>query len=315
MTTPTAEVAMEAIYEDSGQVTERINSFCASTFKTRGGRLGSGMGLLLEALWIYFMNETLANEGGEARLCELAWMPDHQPADFACLIRGADWDPVTRSGELFRIEAKSMNRAVIEAKGHFTNLKGETEGFDQLLVIIWEWVETENQYFSPQVVDYFLGSQMQIIHMRDELHKARGGTFVSSAACPDECDPALCQHDGEPLNAAGKRERPLGPTKTKPANVNHAANFGGLLRMIKTSGASATSEFRRIRKECDVAHSFISFVHRNFPKEEVSQYKKDEWLRVAKDLEVDLSDKTPIGIRDSLFNSALDYQACLREII
>lgn len=102
---------------------EALNSFAYTAFRTRGGRLGSGIGSLLEALWVYFINRALLNEGGEARECEIAWLEDHEPNDFACVHRDAKWTPGTREGEVFRVEAKSMNVGVNESKGHFTELK------------------------------------------------------------------------------------------------------------------------------------------------------------------------------------------------
>ena len=108
--------AARILCADAPKVIAAINAFTSQTFRTRGGRLGSGMGSLLEALWVYHMNNALMNEGGPARDCELAWLQDHEPADFACLIRGAEWEPERRHGELFRIEAKSMNIGVDEAK-------------------------------------------------------------------------------------------------------------------------------------------------------------------------------------------------------
>jgi|SRR5690554_888303 len=275
--TPTPATAERILHADAQRVIDAINAFTFETFKTRGGRLGSGMGSLIEAMWVYYMNGVLQNEGGEAQLCEIAWLQDHEPADFACLTRGANWDPASRLGELFRIEAKSMNIGVDEAKGHFTNLRSETREYDQLLVLVWSWTTAANQYVWPRIHDYFLGPALPIIELRDALHRQRGGTFVDAQNCPDGCDPLACTHAGEPLNAAGKRERRSGPRTCKPANVEYAANFGGLIRMLKTDNDSARQRFRDLRRANPVAHRYISFIHKHYPAEEVNQYRKAEW--------------------------------------
>lgn len=274
LTPPKAESILQA---DAQHVVDEINAFTSETFKTRGGRLGSGMGSLIEAMWVYYMNKVLLNEGNEAQLCEIAWLQDHEPADFACLTRGATWDPSTRLGELFRIEAKSMNIGVDEAKGHFTNLRSETRAHDQLLVLVWSWTTTANQYFWPRIHDYFLGPALPVIELRDALHLQRGGSFVNPNKCPDGCKPAACTHAGEPLNAAGKRERRTGPKTCKPANVEYAANFGGLIRMLKTDNDAARERFRELRRANPVAHRYISFIHKHYPSEEINQYRKAEW--------------------------------------
>ena len=41
---------------------QRMNSFSSQILKTRGGRIGSGMGALLEALWGYMMNQIILEE-------------------------------------------------------------------------------------------------------------------------------------------------------------------------------------------------------------------------------------------------------------
>jgi len=270
-------IAKNILRSDGQRAINAINEFTFHTFKTRGGRLGSGMGSLIEAMWVYYMNNILLNDGGVAQECEIAWLQDHEPADFACLYRGADWNPVSKEGELLRIEAKSMNIGVDEAKGHFTNLLKETGPDDQLLVLIWSWECVENFYSWPKIHDYFLGSSHDIIHLRDSLHTRRNGSFVYQNACPDGCAYNLCTHIGEPLNSAGRRERRSGPKSCKPANVEYAANFGGLIRMLKTDSDLARQEFRYIRRNNDTAHEYISFIHRNFPNEELNHFKKFEW--------------------------------------
>jgi hypothetical protein len=84
------------------------------------------------------------------------------------------------------------------------------------------------------------------------------------------------------LNAAGKRERLTGPNAARPSlKVSYAANFGGLLRMLKTSSEESRSIFRQFRRESDTAHAYISFIHRNFLAEEENQYTRIEWLEIA----------------------------------
>ena len=41
------------------------------------------MGTLLEALWGYYVNQVLLNEGGEAAACEIGWLAGHEYNDFA----------------------------------------------------------------------------------------------------------------------------------------------------------------------------------------------------------------------------------------
>lgn len=309
-----ANVATQILQADAQKVIDAINAFTLETFKTRGGRLGSGMGSLLEAMWVYYMNKTLQNENGLARECEIGWLQDHEPADFACLYRGAEWEPRTRQGELFRIEAKSMNIGVEEAKGHFTNLASEAQEHDQLLVLIWSWTSLEHKYFWPRIHDYFLGPALPIIHARDKLHLVRGGSFVESGSCPDGCVVPGCTHEGEPLNAADKRERRSGPKSCKPANVEYAANFGGLLRMLKTDNDKARTVFRSIRKTDDVVHQYISFIHKNFPAEEVNQYKKAEWLVLLKFLKLVANNQSSVQANELLRMSVPSYQDQLRQV-
>lgn len=306
--------ATKTLQADAPKVIEEINAFTLETFRTRGGRLGSGMGSLLEAIWVYYMTKTLQNEGGLARECELGWLQDHEPADFACLYRGAEWDPSKRQGELFRIEAKSMNIGVDEAKGHFANLDKETQEHDQLLVLIWSWTSLENKYFWPKIHDYFLGPSRPIIHARDTLHLVRGGSFVESGRCPDGCVVADCTHDGEPLNAAGKRERRSGPKSCKPAKVEYAANFGGLVRMLKTDNDEARRQFRRLRKADDVIHRYISFIHKHFPSEEINQYRKAEWQAALRAMNVPFTNPSSAEANELLRRAVPDYQEHLRRI-
>lgn len=238
----TADQASDLIRQISPTVIARINEFIQITFVTRGGRMGSGMGLLLEGLWGYHMSQALTEHG-----IEIAWIVDNQYNDYACVDVGSDWDPETREGELFRIEAKTMNLGADESKGHFAELAENIDPNDPLLIMTWRWTDTEDgRRCYPQIVEVFLERALPLAHLRDALHIARGGTFVSASSCPDGCDPAVCAHNGEPLNERGKRERLSGPETRRPsAKVSFASNFGGLFRMIGTRGATAKAELTR----------------------------------------------------------------------
>ncbi len=121
----------------SNKACQRMNAFSSQILKTRGGRIGSGMGTLLEALWGYMMNQIILEETDLD--CEIAWFPDNQYNDFSCIRRDAVWDATTHAGEYFRIEAKSMNTGADESKAHFAALDSEIEQNDALLILIWEW--------------------------------------------------------------------------------------------------------------------------------------------------------------------------------
>lgn len=119
--------AFEELIAATPVACQEINRFARKVFLTRGGRMGSGMGALLEALWGYYVDKgrparKAGNEGWE-----IGWLPDHEYNDFACLQCGATWDASTKQGELSRIEAKSMNCDAEESKGHF----------DELIVNAW----------------------------------------------------------------------------------------------------------------------------------------------------------------------------------
>lgn len=259
----------------------QINDFARDILNIRGGRLGSGMGLLLESLWGYYTNDTLDDIGADY---ELGWITEHQYNDFGCLIEGAEWDPETREGELLRVETKSMNTDADESKGHFDEIQQELGQDDLLFVLLWSWDELEGRRLYPRITDHFVGRALPIAKLRDRLHLARGGSFVDRNDCPDGCDPDSCPHHGQPLNANDKRERLDGPQSCQPPNARFAANFGGLVRMLKTNSAEARNTFYQIRYESEPAHEYISFIYRNFPNEEYSQYIKKDWLRVAEDL-------------------------------
>ena len=277
----TAEEAAKIVIQSTGIACKNINKFSHEFLRTRGGRLGSGMGGLLEALWGYHINQALLNKGGEAAECEIAWLSDHEYNDFACILRDQPWISADKIGELFRVEAKSMNVGVDESKGHFDEIDVNLNEWDLLLVLIWSWDAADEFRVYPHIKDYFIDCAKPVALLRDRLHTARGGTFVSRVNCPDGCIPETCNHHGEPLNASGTRERKKGPNSCRSANTSYAQNFGGLVRMLRTSSDSAHQDFKEIRKESDIAHEFINFIHRNFPDVENSQYSKDEWEKAA----------------------------------
>jgi hypothetical protein len=289
---------------------EEINSFSRHRLVTRGGRVGSGMGGLLEALWGYSMNAMLAQ--AKARV-ELAWIPGHEYNDFVCLERDCVWDQSTRSGEVLRIEAKSMVLAADEAKGHFTELVDQLGEWDLLLVLVWDWADVDSFRKCPVVDGAFIGNAREVAKLRDALHLARGGTFVDPNQCPDECEPGQCTHGGEPLNSSGRPERKTGPVSTRAGKISHAANFGGLVRMLKTSNDTAKKRFQEIRKTNDVAHEFISFVHRHLPAEELSRYSIQEWQQIARQLKIS-TEGSKDDIADRIRNHFPDYQTLLRRL-
>ena len=134
---------------------------------------------------------------------------------------------------------------------------------------------------SPIIIDQYIGAAKPIAVLRDKLHIARGGTFVNKNNCPDGCPPDQCSHDGEPLNASANRERSSGPENSKPKGSSFGANFGGLMRMLKTSSPAARNVFKHARATDDASHEFISFMHRNFPVEEENSYTIQSWKAVA----------------------------------
>ena len=258
---------------------QEVNDFCSHVFLTRGGRIGSGMGGILEALWGYYINRILASKN-QAEF-ELAWFPEHQYHDFACVHKSTEWNPETKEGEFFRIEVKSMNTGADESKAHFDVLLKELDESDALLVLIWEWKAIDEFHFFPEIIDSFFSLAKPIAMLRDELHIARGGCFVSANDCPDGCLPDDCTHSGEPLNASGKRERLSGPKSCRPSQASYAANFGGLVRMLKTQQSKARSTLRRLRKEHETADKYVAFIHHHFPNEEKNHYTIAEWRQLA----------------------------------
>lgn len=55
------EEVVEKLHKASTLAIENVNEFNRKFFRTRGGRLGSGMGLLLEGLWGYETNRALVD--------------------------------------------------------------------------------------------------------------------------------------------------------------------------------------------------------------------------------------------------------------
>lgn len=258
MTYMTDREAADLIRRISPNVTDDINQFMARTFKTRGGRMGSGMGLLLEGLWGYTTTQFLADRG-----IEISWIAEDQYNDYAVTHSGEEWDVRTGEGELLRIEAKTMNLAADETKGHFAELSDNIAPNDLLLVMLWRWepLDENGFYVAPRILDVLLERARPIAKLRDQLHEARGGTFVSRFNCPDECSPERCSHHGEPLNASGKRERVSGPEATRPSNkVSFANNFGGLKRMLATRTAEAKELKRSIYNQDREAAKYIDFL-------------------------------------------------------
>ena len=268
------------------------------------------MGGVLEALWGYYTNDRLRR--ASQRETELAWFPEHQYHDFACVKSDTEWDPATKRGELFRIEAKSMNEDADESKAHFDVLAGELDPLDALVLLVWHWKSVDRWRVTPFVIDVFFGPAEPVARLRDELHKARGGSFVDRDSCPDGCPPSKCEHQGEPLNRSGTRERNTGPETCEGPNTSHAANFGGMLRMLKTNSSDARAALRAERQRSDVAHRYISFIHKSFPDEELTHYLAAEWRRLASVLHV-RTDGNPQQLQKKVRLSP-DYPDALRTI-
>ena len=170
-------------------ICSKMNEFSIEILVTRGGRIGSGMGALLEGLWGYMANQLLFDEN--EHFFDIAWMPDNQYNDFTIVEKNVSWNPDDRTGELFRIEAKSMNRQADESKAHFDVLKKELGKNDSLLILVWEWAAIDKTHRYPKVIDYYFGRALDVVELRDTLHVLRGGSFVSSSNCPDGCNPAM----------------------------------------------------------------------------------------------------------------------------
>jgi len=269
--------AHAAIREAAGPACKQINAMARRDMLTRGGRLGSGLATTLEYLWGTHVSRHLRArfEGDDA--CELGWIAGDQYNDYALVSSDGYWDQATRGGELLRVEVKSMRASAEEPKAHFDQLVRELTEHDLLLVLVWDWTPAACGRAYPEIRDHFLGAAVPVARLRDALHEARGGTFVDAARCPDCRDPAVCRHHGEPLNAAGRRERSTGPDACRSNLSTSAANFGGMLRMLRTETEPARAVFRHFEVTEPVAAAYIEFVHRNFSAEEFNQYTLDEW--------------------------------------
>lgn len=261
-----AKQAVNKIVEYSPDAIGEVNRFAAKVFRTRGGRIGSGMGGVIEALWGFYMNGVLSRD--KASTFELGWIFGHEYNDFACIMKNINWNPAARAGELFRVEAKSMVSAADEAKAHFDRLQHELKNNELLAVFLWDWVSgvKTNKTVYPAITDHFVGLALPIARLRDDLHVARGGSFVRPGACPDECKAATCTHVGEPLNASGKRERISGPTRRKGKNISYSANFGGLLRMLGSRGNYGREILKKHHASDPTAKRFLDFMARNFSR-------------------------------------------------
>lgn len=181
-------------------------------------------------------------------------------------------------------------------------------------MLIWEWKKIDTTHYSPIIIDSFFDRASGVAKLRDALHLARGGSFVSAESCPDECDPSHCSHIGEPLNENGKRERLSGPEATRVSRtVSYAANFGGLVRMIKTNNENARNVFREQRKDNEVANHYISFIHRNFPNEEKNQFTISELRKVAELLNINTKSKSKNQLYEEI-HCRNNYQDHLRQL-
>lgn len=110
------EQAANSIIKYSAQAFDGIEVFSREVLQTRGGRIGSGMGTLLEALWGFYINQALSKN---EEPIELGWLIGHEYNDFACVFRNSPWNPIYRTGELLRVEVKTMNAGADESKAHF----------------------------------------------------------------------------------------------------------------------------------------------------------------------------------------------------
>lgn len=224
------------------------------------------MGALIEALWGFYLNGELANDPDSGYV--MAWMYGHEYNDFACVLDMADWEPATHKGELLRVEVKSMVASADESKAHFDRLKSELDDNELLAVFLWDWLEVPSRpnCVAPAIADHFIGSALPIARLRDLLHLVRGGSFVVQGRCPDGCAPEECMHIGEPLNRSGVRERRTGPNSAKGQSVSHAANFGGLLRMLGTRNEEGRAALRRATTDDATVAHFVNFMSRNFAR-------------------------------------------------
>jgi hypothetical protein len=183
-----------------------------------------------------------------------------------------------------------MNLDVDEAKGHFDEIQTKLSNNELLVVLLWRWVASEKgQRVYPAITDSFVNFAQPVAALRDDLHLLRGGWFNSFANCSEkpECGcTQLCRYEGEPINVKGVKERRVGPPSARAAKVEYAANFGGLVRMLKTS----SEEMRQcIYGHCHtspIARSYVEFIHRNLPAEERNAFKVAVWRSAADSFDV-----------------------------
>ena len=224
------------------------------------------MGSVIEALWGFHLNSILKREKDIPY--ELGWIYGHEYNDFACILRGQDWNPETKDGELFRVEVKSMVASADESKAHFDRLQHEFAENELLAVFLWDWkvIADQPKNVYPAILDYFVGYALPIAKLRDALHLERGGSFIQKGNCPDGCTIQNCTHIGEPLNASGVRERRSGPDSSKGAGVSYAANFGGMLRMLGSRGKNGKDILKNEYASDPTKARFIDFMARKFPR-------------------------------------------------
>jgi hypothetical protein len=82
--------------------------------------------------------------------------------------------------------------------------------------------------------------------------------------------------------------------------------------MLKTDNENARKTFRKIRAEAPIAHEYISFIHRNFPDEELNQYTLAEWRAVASHVGIDAQSRR--DILSELKGIVPEYQNVLRDL-
>jgi len=261
-----AHLAADKIIAATHSAVDDVNAFTSKVFHTRGGRIGSGMGGVIEALWGFHLNSILRQD--KEIDYELGWIYGHEYNDFACILIEEEWNPTTKDGELFRVEVKSMVASADESKAHFDRLQHEFDENEILAVFLWDWTAVDGQPKNvyPGILDYFVGYAAPVAELRDLLHLERGGCFVEKGRCPDSCAVQNCAHIGEPLNAAGIRERRSGPEATRGAKVSYAANFGGMLRMLGSRGKNGKKILRHEYESDPTKARFIDFMARNFPR-------------------------------------------------
>lgn len=261
-----ASEAGQEIIRNTPAAVDELNGFTHRVFQTRGGRIGSGMGSVIEALWGFYLNQVFKQKGIDE--IEMGWIYGHEYNDFACIVTDGRWDPESRKGELLRVEVKSMVASADESKAHFDRLQHEFDEHELLAVFLWDWarVEDVSRAVFPKIKDHFVGPAIPIARLRDRLHEERGGSFVLPGRCPDGCSRRNCTHQGEPLNASGVRERKSGPKKARGARVSYAANFGGMLRMLGSRTVSGKETIQRLYVEDQTTKRFLDFMSRNFPR-------------------------------------------------